>query len=130
MTIVFREYTSYLYLNKLCWYNRNVLHTLIICISTSLSVAGPLKQLQIVSTIWSISLLFGSLKSGQFPRKWPYAINFWKRNKKETVKIKLKKKASQTFNEDLWFYIFVKDFTNLYTVQSNNNNFGRSWLTR
>lgn len=50
--------------------------TLMICSCTPSSVCGPWKQLQMVSTSRSISLLPGVLLSGALPVMWPYAISF------------------------------------------------------
>lgn len=50
--------------------------TLMICSWTPSSVCGPWKQLQMVSTSLSISLLPGVLLSGALPVMWPYAISF------------------------------------------------------
>ncbi len=52
--------------------------TLMICSWTPSSVCGPWKQLQMVSTSRSISLLPGVLLSGALPVMWPYAISFYR----------------------------------------------------
>lgn len=49
-----------------------------ICSCTPSSVCGPWKQLQMVSTSRSISLLPGVLLSGALPVMWPYAISFYR----------------------------------------------------
>lgn len=51
--------------------------TLMIWSWTPSSVCGPWKQLQMVSTSRSISLLPGVLLSGALPVMWPYAISFY-----------------------------------------------------
>lgn len=52
--------------------------TLMICSCTPSSVCVPWKQLQIVSTNRSISLLPGILLSRALPVIWPYAMSFYK----------------------------------------------------
>lgn len=51
-------------------------HTLMICSCTPSSVCVPWKQLQIVSTNLSISLLPGLSRA--LPVMWPYAMSFYK----------------------------------------------------
>lgn len=71
---------------------RSAGRTLMICSWTPSSVCGPWKQLQMVSTSRSISLLPGVLLSGALPVMWPYAISFYRR---ETVhRLEQQKQAS------------------------------------